>query len=165
MSGGAAAGACQADGAAKSRRQLLNRLAAWRPASVGVGLRYASCAFALFAGLGLSGCATLDHGTLDEVPVVTDPPGATVDSSTGTLCRSPCTVSGPRRDSFVLTISKPGFATQQVTSEAKPADAAIAAASEPTVSADLLGRIVDVQDGSYVTHVPKAVVVKLVPDS
>jgi hypothetical protein len=124
----------------------------------------ARLALALLAGLALGGCATWDHGTLDEVPVVTDPPGATVDSSTGTLCTSPCTVSGPRRDSFVLTISKPGFATQQVTSEAKPADAAIAAASQPTVSADVLGRLIDVQDGSYVSHVPKAVVVKLVPD-
>ena len=119
---------------------------------------------ALLAGLTLSGCATLDHGTTDEVPVMTDPPGATVDSSTGTLCTSPCTVSGPRRDSFTLTISKPGFATQQVTSEAKPAGAAIAAASEPTLSADVLGRIIDVQDGSYVVHVPQAVVVRLVPD-
>ena len=121
-------------------------------------------ALSLIGALTLAGCATLDRGTLDEVAVVTDPPGATVDSSTGVLCTSPCRVSGPRRDSFVLTISKPGFATQQVTSDAKPDAAAIAAASAPTVSADVLGRVVDVQDGSYVSHVPKAVVVKLVPD-
>ena len=117
-------------------------------------------ALSLIGALALAGCATLDRGTLDEVAVVTDPPGATVDSSTGVLCTSPCRVSGPRRDSFVLTISKPGFATQQVTSDAKPDAAAIA----PTVSTDVLGRVVDVQDGSYVSHVPKAVVVKLVPD-
>lgn len=127
----------------------------------GAAMRHA---LTLFGALALAGCATLDHGTLDEVAVVTDPPGATVDSSTGVLCTSPCRVSGPRRDSFVLTISKPGFATQQVTSDAKPDAAAIAAAATPTVSADVLGRIADIQDGSYLSHVPKAVVVKLVPD-
>lgn len=114
-----------------------------------------------FAALGLGGCATLDHGTFDDVPVVTDPPGATVTATTGTICISPCTVSGPRRESFGITIAKPGYATQSVTSEAKSDDAAIARASAPKVTADVLGRVIDVQDGTYYTHDPKAVVVKL----
>ena len=115
------------------------------------------------AALCLAGCATLAHGTLDEVPVVTDPPGATVTATTGTICTSPCTVSGPRRDSFGITIAKAGYATQSVTSESKADAAAIARASVLTATPDALGRIVDVQDGSYGTHVPKAVLVKLVP--
>lgn len=118
---------------------------------------------AFSAVLGLGGCATLDHGTLDDVPVVTDPPGATVTSTTGTICTSPCTVSGPRRDSFGITIAKPGFATQTVTSEAKPDDAAVAAASALEATPDALGRLIDVRDGSFYTHVPKAVRVTLVP--
>ena len=120
---------------------------------------------ALALALGLAGCATLDHGTTDDVPVVTDPPGATVSSSTGTICMSPCTVSGPRRDNFGITVVKPGYATQTVTSEAKPNEAAIAAASRLDATADALGRAIDVQDGSYFTHVPKAVVIKLEPAS
>lgn len=120
---------------------------------------------ALLAASCLTGCATLDHGVTDDVPVVTDPPGATVSSSTGTICTSPCTVSGPRRDSFGITVAKPGYATRTVTSEAKPNEAAIAAASRPDATADALGRAIDVQDGSYFTHVPKAVVLKLEPAS
>lgn len=115
------------------------------------------------AVLALGGCATLDHGTLDEVAVVTDPPGATVVASTGTICTSPCAVSGPRRDSFSVTISKPGYVTQTASSNATPDDAAVAAASALKVSADGLGRVIDVQDGSYYHHDPKAIVVKLDP--
>ena len=119
----------------------------------------------LVAALALAGCATLDHGTLDDVPVVTDPPGANVVASTGTTCTSPCTVSGPRRENFGITISKPGFTTQVLTSEAQPNDAAIAEASRLAATSDALGRVIDVQDGALYTHVPKAIVVKLDPAS
>ena len=118
---------------------------------------------ALVLALALGGCATLDHGTLDEVAVVTDPPGANVVASTGTVCTSPCAVSGPRRDSFSVTISKPGYVTQTAGSTATPDDAAVAAASALKFSADGLGRVIDVQDGSYYRHDPKAIVVKLDP--
>ena len=117
----------------------------------------------LLVALCLGGCATLDRGTLDDVPVVTDPPGASVSASTGTICTSPCTVSGQRHDDFQVTISKAGYATQVVTSNAKPDVAAIAAASALQPTADALGRVIDVQDGSFYSHVPKAIVVKLVP--
>ena len=113
--------------------------------------------------IGLGGCATLDHGTLDEVAVVTDPPGATVVSTSGTICISPCAVSGLRRDSLAVTISKPGYVTQTASSNAAPDDAAVAAASALTPTADALGRVIDVQDGSYFHHDPKAIVVKLEP--
>ncbi len=117
----------------------------------------------LLLALGLAGCATLEHGTLDDVAVVTDPPGATVVSTTGTVCTSPCRVSGPRQETFGITVSKPGFVTQSLNSEAKPDTAAIAKASEPRWSGDTLGRVIDVQDGSHYSHEPKTLVVKLDP--
>ena len=113
--------------------------------------------------LGLGGCSTLDHGTLDEVAVVTTPPGAEVVSSTGTICTSPCAVSGPRLDAFTVTISKAGYVTQTASSAAKPDAAAVAAASALKPSADALGRVIDVQDGSFYTHDPKVIVVTLAP--
>ena len=118
--------------------------------------------FGLLA-LGLGGCATLDHGTLDEVAVVTDPPGAQVVSSSGTICISPCAVSGPRNESFSVTITKSGYVTQTASSAATPDSDAVAAASALKPSADALGRVIDVQDGSFYRHDPKAIVVKLDP--
>ncbi len=111
--------------------------------------------------LGLGGCATLDHGTLDEVAVVTDPPGAQVVSSSGTICLSPCAVSGPRNEGFSVTISKSGYVTQTASSNSTPDAAAVAAASALKPTADALGRVIDVQDGSFYKHDPKAIVVKL----
>ncbi len=128
-------------------------------------MRSAATAVFLLVAIGLGGCATLEHGTLDDVSVVTDPPGAEVVSSSGTTCLSPCQVSGPRQDSFAITVSKPGFVTQSLSSEAKPDTAAIAEASDLKASADALGRVIDVQDGSHYTHEPKAFVVKLEPQS
>lgn len=117
----------------------------------------------LAASAPLGGCATLEHGTMDDVAVVTQPAGATVSSSTGTICASPCTVSGPRNQSFVITVVKAGFATQTAVSEAKPDAPAIAAASTLAPTLDALGRVIDVQDGTYYRHEPKALVLKLVP--
>lgn len=111
--------------------------------------------------LGLGGCATLDRGTLDDVQVVTDPPGASVNASTGTICISPCAVSGPRRESFVVTASKAGYVTQTATSNASPDAVATAKASAPGVTPDLVGRLVDIQDGSLYGHDPKVLVMKL----
>lgn len=127
--------------------------------------KFVTRAGAVLLGLCLAGCATLEHGTLDDVSVVTDPPGATVVSSTGTICTSPCRVSGPRQDTFAITVSKPGYVMQSLSSEAKPDTAAIAQASDLKASADALGRVIDVQDGSHYTHDPKALVVKLEPQS
>ena len=117
----------------------------------------------VFAALGLGGCATLDRGNNEDVPVVTDPPGASVASSTGTICTSPCSVSAPRALSVSITVTKPGYVTQAVASMAQPNGGAIATASSTHVTADILGRIIDVQDGTYYTHVPAVVSVKLVP--
>lgn len=127
--------------------------------------RCLSATLCILLGLGLAGCATLEHGTLDDVSVITDPPGALVVSSTGTTCTSPCRVSGPRQDTFAITVGKPGYATQSLMSEAKPDAAAIAQASDLKPTADALGRVIDVQDGSHYTHDPKALVVKLEPQS
>ncbi|MGI3900856.1 MAG: hypothetical protein ACRYGP_30875 [Janthinobacterium lividum] len=128
-------------------------------------MRIAALALPVLLALGFAGCATLEHGTLDDVSVVTDPPGANVVSSSGTICISPCRVSGPRQDSFAITVSKAGYVTQILSSEAKPDTAGIAQASALNASADALGRIIDVQDGSHYTHDPKALVVKLEPQS
>lgn len=112
---------------------------------------------------GLGGCATLDHGVIDDVLVVTDPPGARVVASSGTICTSPCAVSGRRDEGITVTVAKSGYATTTATSNAKPDDAAIAAASKLEATPDVLGRLIDVRDGSHSTHDPKVLSLKLEP--
>ena len=118
----------------------------------------------LSAALCLAGCATIDRGTLDDVAVITDPPGALVSASTGTICLSPCAVTAPRQTAVSVTISKSGYVTQAAVSAPVPLPT-LAGAATFSVTPDMAGRAVDVQDGAYYTHEPKAIVVKLAPNS
>ncbi len=113
--------------------------------------------------LALGGCATFENGVIDDVPVVTIPAGASVSSSSGTICTSPCAVSGARKEDIGITITKTGYVTQYVTAASKPG-ATLERAQSPTWTTDALGRYIDVQDGAHLKHVPSAFVIKLDPE-
>ena len=58
----------------------------------------------------LGGCATVTRGTEEQFTVTSTPPGAEARTSTGFTCAStPCTFKMPRKDSFVVTVSKDGY--------------------------------------------------------
>ena len=113
-------------------------------------------------GLCLGGCATFENGVIDDIPVVTIPAGASVASSSGTICTSPCAVSGSRKEDIGITITKTGYVTQNVTAASKPS-VTLGAAQSTALTADALGRFIDVQDGAHFKHVPSAFVIKLDP--
>ena len=127
--------------------------------SLGVSVRIATL---LAVALSLCGCATFENGVIEDVSVVTIPAGASVYSSSGTICTSPCAVSAARKEDIGITITKTGFVTQYVTSASKPG-AALEAAQSTALTSDALGRFIDVQDGAHFKHVPSAFVVKLDP--
>ncbi len=112
--------------------------------------------------LALGGCATFENGVIDDVSVVTIPAGANVSSSSGTICTSPCTVSGARKEDIGITITKTGYVTQSVTAASKPG-ATLKAAQSTALTSDVFGRFIDVQDGAHFKHVPAAFVIKLDP--
>ncbi len=112
--------------------------------------------------LALGGCATFENGVVDDIPVVTIPAGASVSSSSGTICTSPCAVAGARKEDIGITITKTGYATQSVTAASKPG-ATLEAAQSTAWTSDALGRFIDVQDGAHFKHVPSAFVIKLDP--
>ena len=110
----------------------------------------------------LGGCATLENGVIDDIAVLTIPAGASVASSSGTVCTSPCAVSGARREDIGITITKTGYVTQYVTAASKPG-ATLEAAQSTALTSDAFGRFIDVQDGAHFKHVPSAFVIKLDP--
>lgn len=58
----------------------------------------------------LGGCATVTRGTTTQFTVSSSPPAAEVRTSTGYSCAAtPCSLIVPRKDSFVVTVSKPGY--------------------------------------------------------
>ena len=115
-------------------------------------------------GMIVSGCATITGGGEDDVPVQTSPSGASVSSSSGTFCTSPCAVAGLRTVAMTITISKPGYVTKVVSIASKPV-AGTESADSPMPSLDYLGRIVDSKVGANFEHIPGAVSVTLQPKS
>ncbi len=71
----------------------------------------ASITVALFAiGAVASGCATVTRGTHEVWTVTTVPSNASVRTSNGRACdATPCTFKMDHRDTFDVTISKPGY--------------------------------------------------------
>jgi hypothetical protein len=59
----------------------------------------------------LSGCATMIRGTTQQVSINTDPPGATVTTSTGQSCTSPCLFEAERKNTLQVTVEKTGCNT------------------------------------------------------
>lgn len=62
------------------------------------------------ACVALSGCATVVRGGNTNVSVVSEPPGATVKTTTGASCSpTPCSLHVSRKETFTATVSKPGY--------------------------------------------------------
>jgi hypothetical protein len=68
-------------------------------------------AAAVLSALMLSGCATMIRGTTQQVSINTDPPGATVTTSTGQSCTSPCLFEAERKNTLQVTIERGGCNT------------------------------------------------------
>lgn len=65
--------------------------------------------------LTLSSCASIIHGTRQEVGITTNPPGAIVsDGKNNNNVLTPTTLKLERDRDYVLTITKPGFETETV---------------------------------------------------
>jgi hypothetical protein len=110
----------------------------------------------------LSSCATVVRGVHEELKVVSDPPGADVYLSTGEKGVTPATFRKRRRgNSFLVTITKPGYASQTVTVKSK-ASATGAAAAVGNVAAAGIGVAVDAGTGAWDSLYPNPVSVRLV---
>ena len=85
-----------------------------------------SSAFLLAIAVTAPGCATITRGTNEAFVIETDPTGASVSSSSGFFCTTPCSVQVKRRGDFVVTIEKEGYETitSSVTSSVDGAGAA-----------------------------------------
>lgn len=54
------------------------------------------------------GCATIVHGTTQDIPCTTTPAGATVRTTDGFKCTTPCNVTLKRKEDHTLTFEKEG---------------------------------------------------------
>ncbi len=107
-----------------------------------------------------TGCATVIHGTTQEVPVNSDPAGATVTvAGQPNEYATPCSIELKRKNDHLLTVSKEGYETQNV--ELRSVISAAWAGN--IIAGGIIGLGVDAATGASCCLIPEMVTVKLRP--
>lgn len=114
------------------------------------------------AAVFLSSCATVIRGSHEKLQVLSTPPGANVTLSTGETGVTPAAFTKLRRDSFQVTLSKPGYLTQTVSVESRASSSGVAATAGNAVTAGV-GVAVDAGTGAWDSLYPNPVSVQLIP--
>ena len=116
--------------------------------------------------LSLTSCATITRGVHEKLKVTSDPPGANVVLSTGEKGVTPATfVEKRRRDTFTVTVSKPGYVSQTVAVQSKAGGTGGTAMAGNLLIGGAIGMGVDAGTGAYDSLYPNPVAVELVPTS
>jgi hypothetical protein len=97
----------------------------------------------------LGACATVTRGTSTRFTIESSPPGAHASTSSGFVCEStPCTIRMPRKDKFVVTVTKPGYKTATLQVESKLAGNGGVAFVGNALIGGVIGAGVDVATGA-----------------
>jgi PEGA domain len=114
------------------------------------------------------GCATVVHGTWEQLRVESDPPGATVRLSNGVTGITPVTFGVPRKNDLTVTIAKDGYATAVVVAKTRMSRAGAAGLTGdlllvPLEGLGLVSAAIDANTGTLCAHEPNPVKVTLQP--
>jgi hypothetical protein len=115
----------------------------------------------LVAVLAMAGCGTIAHGTSQNIACTTTPAGATVKSSDGTTCTTPCTFTLKRKKDEHLTIEREGYET--ATFSVHSILSASSAAANVLLAGGLVCWGIDIASGGGYRLVPDQVDVELKP--
>lgn len=107
-----------------------------------------------------SGCATVIRGTSQDYAITSTPSGATVTSTIGFECVTPCALKLKRKDGFTATIALPGYATATAVVESRFNGGAAVAGN--AIFGGIIGAGVDASNGSLNTLSPSPLHVDLV---
>jgi PEGA domain len=109
------------------------------------------------------GCATVTRGMTSQVQIQSDPPGAEARTSMGHVCSTPCTLQFNRKDEFVVTITKPGFHTEEIPVVTRVAGAGAAGFAGNVILGGVVGMAADAASGATLEHFPNPVIATLEP--
>lgn len=105
------------------------------------------------------GCATILHGTGQEIPVSSDPSGAQVSVDGMPMCKTPCSPNLKRKHDHILTLKKDGYKQEDVTIM----HVLSGAVAGNILAGGLIGWGVDAASGAQYRLVPKTLHVDLTP--
>ena len=112
-----------------------------------------------------TGCATVTRGTTEDVVINYSPADAQVTTSLNHTCSAiPCVVKVPRKDSFIVTASKPGLQTKTVHVGTKLSRKGAAGMAGNVLIGGVVGIGVDAATGAAKDHHPNPVNIQLLPN-
>src|SRR4051812_37893672 len=113
------------------------------------------------AGLMLGACASVTRGLNNQIQFSSNPPEASVRTSMGFQCVTPCTLQVGRKDEFDVVFSKAGYITETVPVRTRIAGAGAAGFVGNAVLGGVVGMGVDAVSGATLEHCPNPVAVAL----
>lgn len=119
-----------------------------------------ACAAAMAALV--SGCATITRGTRQEYVMQSTPPGATVTTTTGVECVTPCTLKLKRKNGFIATFTLPGYETQTAVVSSDMSSGGVAGLAGNVLIGGIIGAGVDASNGSLNSLSPDSLNIELV---
>lgn len=119
-----------------------------------------SCAVvAILVATLLGGCASIAHGSNQDVVISTEPTGALVKFDNGTTYTTPATVKLARKNDYVVTISKEGYQTQVV-----PLNSVLSGwLAGNLIFGGIIGGAIDAGTGAAYTLTPEKIALTLTP--
>lgn len=112
-------------------------------------MRFAArAALILSVAMTLSACASVTRGTRQTFYFLSDPGGATIETSDGYKCETPCKVKLKRKTEFTATVSKPGFKSNTANVESSAHSGGVAGAAGNILAGGVIGIFVDGSNGS-----------------
>lgn len=116
----------------------------------------------LGATLLLPACATITRGSSQDFTVESTPPGARVSTSNGFQCEStPCTFRMPRKNGFRVTVSREGYASQEIQVTSGISGGGAAGMAGNVIFGGVVGAVVDGTSGAMKDLSPNPLVVVL----
>lgn len=116
----------------------------------------------LGATLLLPACATITRGSNQDFTVESTPPGARVSTSNGFQCEStPCTFRMPRKNGFRVTVSREGYASQEIEVTSGVSGGGAAGMAGNVIFGGVVGAVVDGTSGAMKDLSPNPLVVVL----
>ena len=122
--------------------------------------------FVALLGASLGACATITRGTTTAFTVRSYPTGAEVKTSTGFICpATPCTFKMPRKEAFIVTVSKSGYKPIESPIKVVLAGGGAAGFVGNALAGGIIGAGVDIGSGAMddLTPNPLEVILEPVP--
>ncbi len=114
-----------------------------------------------FVALTAAGCATVTRGTTNQITFSSEPSEATVRTSIGHTCQTPCMLEIPRKSEFIATFELDGYKKQQIPVATRVAGSGAAGFAGNVLLGGIVGMGVDAATGSTLEHFPNPVTATL----